>query len=71
MDRSRSLRTRAVTALLLMVGFYGFSLAIAGGLLWHNLVRPAEEVDLERMFGADFVRYRDGVSLWWPRKRRS
>lgn len=44
---------------------------IAGGLLWHNLVRPVEEVDLERTFGADFVRYRDGVSLWWPRKRRS
>jgi heat shock protein HtpX len=31
---ARSLRTRAVLALLLMVGFYVFALAIAGGLLW-------------------------------------
>jgi hypothetical protein len=29
-----SLRTRAILALLLMVGFYVFALAIAGGLLW-------------------------------------
>lgn len=34
MTHSRSLRARALMALLLMVGFYGFSLAIAGGLLW-------------------------------------
>jgi Zn-dependent protease with chaperone function len=34
MTNSRSLRARAVMALLLMVGFYGLSLAIAGGLLW-------------------------------------
>ncbi len=34
MNSAKSLRTRAVMALLLMVGFYTFSLAIAFGLLW-------------------------------------
>jgi heat shock protein HtpX len=34
METSRSLRSRALLALLLMVGFYGLALAIAAGLLW-------------------------------------
>lgn len=34
MESSRSLRTRAVMALVLMVGFYAFALAISAGLLW-------------------------------------
>ena len=46
MHSSRSLRARAVMALLLMVGFYGFSLAIAGGLLW---VPYYEATELERV----------------------
>jgi Zn-dependent protease with chaperone function len=46
MTNSRSLRARAVMALLLMVGFYGLSLAIAGGLLW---VPYYEATELERV----------------------
>src|SRR5690349_5407202 len=34
METSRSLRRRAVMALVLMVGFYAFALAVALGLLW-------------------------------------
>jgi hypothetical protein len=34
MNSAKSLRTRAVMALFLMLGFYGFALAVAGGLLW-------------------------------------
>ena len=48
MNSSKSLRTRAVMALFLMVGFYGFSLAIAGGLLW---VPYASYTYLERVDG--------------------
>jgi heat shock protein HtpX len=48
MQSSRSLRTRAVMALLLMVGFYVFALAIAGGLLW---VPYAEYTYLDRVDG--------------------
>src|SRR5687767_14684969 len=48
MQSSRSLQHRAVLALLLMVGFYVFALAIAGGLLW---VPYAEYMYLERMNG--------------------
>jgi heat shock protein HtpX len=46
MTNSRSLRARAVMAVLLMVGFYGLSLAIAGGLLW---VPYYEATELERV----------------------
>jgi Zn-dependent protease with chaperone function len=48
MNSARSLRTRAVMALLLMVGFYTFSLAIALGLLW---IPYAEYVYLDRVDG--------------------
>ena len=63
MDTSRSLRTRAVMALLLMVGFYGFSLAIAGGLLW---VPYAEYTYLDRVDGriALFCVIGAGTILW-------
>lgn len=63
MDTSRSLRTRALMALFLMVGFYGFALAIAGGLLW---VPYAEYVYLERVDGrlAVFCLIGAGTILW-------
>lgn len=48
MNSARSLRTRALMALVLMVGFYTLSLAIAFGLLW---VPYAELVYLERVDG--------------------
>lgn len=43
--------------------------AIAGAVLWHVVVRPEEEADLEERFGDAFRRYRDGVRCWWPRWR--
>jgi heat shock protein HtpX len=48
MTNSRSLRARALMALLLMVGFYGLSLAIAAGLLW---VPYYELTELDRIHG--------------------
>ena len=48
MESARSLRTRALLALLLMVGFYVFALAIAGALLW---VPYAEVMYMDRING--------------------
>ena len=36
---------------------------IAGGILWHFVVRPREEEDLARTFGAAFVDYKGRVPL--------
>ena len=41
--------------------------ALAGGMLWHEVVRPAEERFLAARFGAPFLAYRDRVPLWLPR----
>ena len=40
---------------------------VAGGVLWHALVRPAEEADLERRFGEPYRAYRRHVRCWIPR----
>jgi heat shock protein HtpX len=63
MNSSRSLRARAVLALLLMVGFYAFSLAIAGGLLW---IPYASYMYLDRVDGrlALFCIIGAGTILW-------
>ncbi|MDO6149516.1 isoprenylcysteine carboxylmethyltransferase family protein [Paenarthrobacter aurescens] len=45
--------------------------AVIGSLLWNYAVRPHEEADLERRFGADFRRYRDSVRCWIPHPRRT
>ncbi len=41
--------------------------ARAGAILWHVIIRPAEERDLEKRFGAEYARYRQCVPLWLPR----
>jgi protein-S-isoprenylcysteine O-methyltransferase Ste14 len=45
-----------------------FLYVVAGGLIWHVIARPIEEADLVRMFGGEFVAYRDRVPLWLPRR---
>jgi protein-S-isoprenylcysteine O-methyltransferase Ste14 len=40
---------------------------IAGGLLWHWLVRPLEEAHLVESFGDEYRAYRARVPLWLPR----
>ncbi|MEL6445756.1 MAG: isoprenylcysteine carboxylmethyltransferase family protein [Bacteroidota bacterium] len=55
----------------LVLGSWGVLLyVLAGGLLWHTLVRPVEEADLAARFGASFEQYRRAVRCWWPRWRR-
>jgi protein-S-isoprenylcysteine O-methyltransferase Ste14 len=40
---------------------------VAGGVLWHWLVRPIEEADLQETFGEAYADYRTRVPLWLPR----
>lgn len=42
---------------------------LTGGVVWHILVRPAEEADLARRFGPAYEDYRRRVGLWLPRLR--
>ncbi|MEM1115100.1 MAG: isoprenylcysteine carboxylmethyltransferase family protein [Bacteroidota bacterium] len=42
---------------------------VVGGVLWHTLVRPAEEADLERRLGDGYAAYQAAVPLWIPRLR--
>jgi protein-S-isoprenylcysteine O-methyltransferase Ste14 len=39
---------------------------VAGGVLWHALVRPVEEADLLSTFGETYETYRRRVPLWIP-----
>jgi protein-S-isoprenylcysteine O-methyltransferase Ste14 len=41
--------------------------AVVGAILWNFLMRPAEESDMVRHFGADFEDYRRHVPCWIPR----
>lgn len=43
---------------------------IAGGVLWHRLVRPIEEAYLLATFGEEYRAYRAQVPLWLPRRVR-
>lgn len=40
--------------------------ALVGAILWHLLVRPVEEQDLENRFGDAYTRYRQQVPVWLP-----
>ena len=43
--------------------------SLAGGVLWHLLVRPEEERDLAQRFGAAYAEYSTRVRCWIPRLR--
>ncbi len=56
----------------LVLGSWGVILyGLQAALVWHFLVRPSEERDLQNRFGEDFVRYKKRVGLWVPRFRTS
>jgi protein-S-isoprenylcysteine O-methyltransferase Ste14 len=38
-----------------------------GGVVWHTVLRPAEERDLVARFGEAYLTYQRAVPLWWPR----
>lgn len=58
------------TAVGLWLGSWGvLAYVVTGGVLWNTLVRPAEERDLQEVFGDDYERYRQRVRCWLPRRR--
>lgn len=42
------------------------AIAVAGALAWDQIIRPVEEDDLARRFGAPYERYRAAVRCWIP-----
>lgn len=52
---------------LMLGSWMVLSYAVAGGVLWHVLVRPVEERDLAERFGQEYERYRAHVRCWLPR----
>ena len=41
--------------------------ALAGAVLWHILVRPMEEKDLEMRFGKAYLEYKNKIKCWLPK----
>ena len=54
----------AISLLFLSVPLFLYS--ILGGILWHVVVRPAEERDMEVRFGTPYAEYKNRVSCWIP-----
>lgn len=44
--------------------------SLLGAVIWHFVVRPVEEKDMEARFGPDFLQYRNRVRCWLPRIHR-
>lgn len=40
--------------------------ALMGALIWHCVVRPIEERDMENRFGETYLNYRKQVTCWFP-----
>lgn len=41
--------------------------SLLGSLIWHIVVRPVEEADMEKRFGESYLEYRSQVSCWIPK----
>ncbi|MFN8051913.1 MAG: isoprenylcysteine carboxylmethyltransferase family protein [Acidimicrobiales bacterium] len=42
--------------------------AVAGAVVWNELIRPTEEADLAARFGASYDAYTQAVACWVPRR---
>jgi protein-S-isoprenylcysteine O-methyltransferase Ste14 len=57
-----------VAGIGMTIGSVWVLITVAGAMFfWNEFVRPWEERDLERRFGADYAAYRDAVPCWIPR----
>ncbi len=41
--------------------------SLTGAILWHWMVRPVEEQDLEMRFGKSYLQYKSKIRCWLPR----
>lgn len=51
---------------LLLGSWTVVAIAVAGAVAWNQLIRPAEERDLEARLGLPYAAYRDAVRCWIP-----
>ncbi len=51
---------------LAMSSWMTVAYALAAAVVWHLLIRPVEEADLEARFGDPFRHYRSRVACWLP-----
>lgn len=58
---------QGICAGMIMGSYLVILYSIAGALLWHVLVRPMEEKDLEQRFGESYAAYKKAVKCWIPR----
>ena len=47
-----------------LLGFFA-----VGIVIWHFIIRPIEERELESRFGQEYRAYKSKVALWWPKKK--
>ena len=54
----------------IILGSYTIILySISGAFLWHIIVRPIEEKDLEQRFGKSYLEYKSRIRCWIPKFR--
>lgn len=54
----------------IILGSYTIILySISGAILWHIMVRPIEEKDLEQRFGKTYLEYKSRIRCWIPNFR--
>lgn len=61
--------TQGVAVGLMLGSWLVVVYALCGSLVWNWMIRPLEEADLERRFGAEFDDYRRHVGCWVPTYR--
>jgi protein-S-isoprenylcysteine O-methyltransferase Ste14 len=44
-----------------------FFYSMLGAVLWHFVVKPLEEKDMEKRFGKDYSEYKQNVGCWIPK----
>ncbi|MEO1627712.1 MAG: isoprenylcysteine carboxylmethyltransferase family protein [Bacteroidota bacterium] len=51
---------------LILGSYWVMAYAMADAVLWHLLVRPVEEQDLEKRFGDSYLAYKRQIKCWIP-----
>jgi len=52
---------------LIMGSYLIIFYSLSGAVIWHYLVRPSEEIDLEKRFGEKYQTYKKNTRCWIPK----